>query len=430
MKEKLISIPLQECEIIHNMYDAPVTFVTIFEGQPPSDFLQNRASQVLAANPWLASRLSNENQISKPCFYHPVKPELSPFYEQASVTDICKSGTSVDSILAETYTERLSPAMLKLFTKHGFNSLNKDEPLCKIRLCTGSDNRFMVLFSMSHILGDGFTAYRIYSMLNPSEPVASMIPQRIRSFQRIVDNTGGTFGSIWFPKQESRSSNSKLDWMLDSKAIWSTKESREKVGLTHGEEQDILSNDVTFNGGIFQINTKWVAEQKKIFKGDSKVPWISTNDIITSWFLKKSKADMGAMAINTRNRTPELGMLHAGNYQIGFLLTPDEYSSPCAIRESIATFSASTKPNSSPGLNNKLALISSWTQRYADLNFGTDYRLLIHIPLCPEELSPPVMMDSVMILFCSGNGSLSAAIKSTNIKAFLDQTALGNSILG
>lgn len=430
MKEKLIPIPLQEGEIIHNMYDAPVTFVTIFEGQPPSDFLQNRASQILAANPWLASRLSTDDRTSTPCFYHPVKPELSPFYEQVAVTDICTSGTTVDSILAETYAERLSPAMLKLFTKHGFNSLDKDEPLCKIRLCTDSDSRFMVLLSMSHILGDGFTAYRIYSMLNPSEPVVSMIPQRIKSFQRVLDNTGGTPGSMWFPKPEARSSNSKLNWMLDSKAIWCTKESRVSVGLTHGEEQDIPANDVTFNGGIFQVNTNWVADQKKRFKGDSRIPWISTNDILTSWFLNKSKAGMGAMAINTRNRTPELGMLHAGNYQLGFLLTPDEYSSPYAIRKSVAAFSASTRPDSSPGLNNRLALISSWTQLYTDLNFGPDCRLLIHLPLCPAELSPPAMLDSIMILFCSGNGGLSAALKSTNIEAFLDQTALGNSILG
>ncbi len=429
MQKKITTIALQDTEIAHNMYDSPVTIATIFEGKPPVDFLKERAQQILSANPWLASRLKPDEQTGKPCLVHTEKPPLSPFYEQVDVTDICVTGPTVDSIVAETYTMPLSQSLSQIFTKHGFNSLNTDEPLFKIRLCTGSDGRFMIVVSMSHILGDGFTIYRIYQMLSPSESVVALLPDRIKSFHAVIEATGGLPGSLWIPRSGvAPSSNSKKNWLLESKALWCTKETREAIGLTHGKEEDLPVKEATFSGGLFQVNMEWVAEQKRTFQGNSSIPWISTNDILTSWFLTKSKASMGAFAINARDRTPEIGTLHAGNYQLGFLLCPEEFADPAAIRASVTAFSASTKCMAGPG--NNLALISSWTQRYSELHFGTSCRLLLHLPLAPARLAPPVLIDSIMILFCSGNGGLAAALQSTNLANFLDQTALGAPLLG
>ncbi|WP_027183217.1 hypothetical protein [Desulfovibrio inopinatus] len=431
MQKKITTIALQDTEIAHNMYDSPVTIATIFEGTPPVDFLNDRAQQILSANPWLASRLEVDEQTGTPCLVHAEEPPLSPFYEQVDVADICVTGTTVDSILAETYTMPLSYSLSQIFTKHGFNSLNTDEPLFKIRLCTGSDGRFMIIVSMSHILGDGFTIYRIYQMLNPSEAVISLMPERIKSFHAVIEATGGLPGSLWIPRSGVvPSSNSKLNWLLESKALWCTKETREAIGLTHGEEEDVPAKETPFSGGLFQVNLERVAEQKRTFQRNASIPWISTNDILTSWFLTRSQASMGAIAINARDRTPEIGTRHAGNYQLGFLLCPEEFEDPAGIRASVKAFSASTKSGCTAGPGNTLALISSWTQRYSDLHFGTGCRLLLHLPLAPARLAPPVLLDSIMILFCSGNGGLAVALRSTNLTNFLDQTALGGPLLG
>ncbi|WP_320006610.1 hypothetical protein [Maridesulfovibrio sp.] len=431
MLENLISIPLQDTEIAHNMYDAPVTIATIFKGKPPLGFLEERVRQILSANPWLASRLVDNEQTGKPSLIHAENPPLYPFYEQVEIADICATGTTVDAILAETYAMPLSKSMSQIYTKHGFNSLNSDEPLYKIRLCTGSDDRFMLVVSMSHVLGDGFTIYRIYQMLERSEPVVALIPQRIKNFQNILNTTGGLPGSMWIPKAGTPSTpNKKLDWLLESRAIWCTKKTREAIGMKHGEEEDIPEQEFQTSGGLFRVNRDWVAEQKRNFKGNETIPWISTNDVISSWFLTRSNTSMGSIAINSRDRSPEVGMLHAGNYQVGFLLYPDEYESPAAIRASVGSFSSFTKPESKAGAGNSLALISSWTQSYIDLDFGPECSQLIHLPLAPEALSPPTSMDSIMILFCCGNGELAAAIRSTNISNYLDGTALQGPLLG
>ncbi|WP_321404232.1 hypothetical protein [Maridesulfovibrio sp.] len=431
MTQKCIPIPLQDTEITHNMYDSPVTIASIFKGKPPVNFLKERAQQILAANPWLAARLEDDEKDGKPCLIHAEAPPLYPFYDHVDIADICTTGTTVDSILAETYSMPLSQSLAQIFTKHGFNNLNTDEPLYKIRLCTGSDDRFMLVVSMSHILGDGFTIYSIYRMLDRSEPVVSLNPQRIKDFQAVLDMTGGLPGSMWIPRNGTHpSSNNKLDWLLKSKAMWCTKESREAIGMQNGEEEDIPGKEHPTSGGLFRVNMDWIENQKRDFKGNDITPWISTNDIMASWFLTRSKASMGAIAINSRNRSPKIGMYHAGNYQLGFLLYPDEYECPSAIRESVSAFSAFTKPDSNAGPGNSLALISNWTQSYIDLDFGPECHQLIHLPLAPVELAPPTSMDSIMILFCCGNGGLGAAIRSTNLSNYLDDTALHGPLLG
>lgn len=428
MQETDITVALHPSEVANNMYDAPITAASIFQGEPPADFLQDRASRILAANPWLASRLVTDEGTGIPCFRYPVNPTLSPFFEQVDMAQVCASGTTVDSLLAESFAMPLSPAMAALFTRHGFNSLDADEPLCKIRLCTGSDGRFAILLSMSHILGDGFTFNRIHRMLAPSASVESLTPQRVEAFPEIAKGTGGLPGSLWFPRSES--ADGKHKWLLESNAIWHTAETRAAVGLSKEGEEDVPAKDRTFGGGLFRVDKEWVAEQKRCFEGDGETNWISTNDILTSWFLTRSKADMGAMAINARNRASGLGPQLAGNYQLGFLLHPDEYSTPAAIRRAVTAFSADTRPGSAPGPGDRLALISSWTQTHADLDFGPGSRQLLYIPLAPPELNPPVLLDALMILFRCGNGGLAVALKSSNFEDYFDNTALGAPLLG
>ena len=52
--------------------------------------------------------------------------------------------------------------------KKGKDCVNKSEPLFRVVIgeINNNPNRFFLLFSLSHVLGDGHTFYKLYSMLS------------------------------------------------------------------------------------------------------------------------------------------------------------------------------------------------------------------------------------------------------------------------
>ena len=47
-----------------------------------------------------------------------------------------------------------------------------------------------------------------------------------------------------------------------------------------------------------------------------EIPYVSTNDIITSWFFRTRNHDYGMMLVNFRNRICGLTDTDAGNYEV------------------------------------------------------------------------------------------------------------------
>ena len=64
--------------------------------------------------------------------------------------------------------------------------------------------------------------------------------------------------------------------------------------------------------------------------------FVSTNDIITSTFLRAAQVNMGLMAINFRDRLTDCKQSDAGNYQNMLVYYPADYASPSLIRASLA----------------------------------------------------------------------------------------------
>ena len=65
----------------------------------------------------------------------------------------------------------------------------------------------------------------------------------------------------------------------------------------------------------YLVNTEWLAEQKAAAKGTGETGFVSSNDVLTSWFLSTGKYDSGCMVFNLRDRIPGYDSTHAGNYQ-------------------------------------------------------------------------------------------------------------------
>ena len=68
------------------------------------------------------------------------------------------------------------------------------------------------------------------------------------------------------------------------------------------------------------------------------MPFVSTNDALTSWFFREMKCDINVMVANFRSRRPailDLTEHHAGNYEANVPYFPGDVERPALIRQSI-----------------------------------------------------------------------------------------------
>jgi hypothetical protein len=68
------------------------------------------------------------------------------------------------------------------------------------------------------------------------------------------------------------------------------------------------------------------------------MPFISTNDMVTSWFMQLCRSSCGLIAINFRNRQSHDGHTdkHARNYEGVLLYNRDDFAAPNYIDSSVA----------------------------------------------------------------------------------------------
>jgi hypothetical protein len=66
---------------------------------------------------------------------------------------------------------------------------------------------------------------------------------------------------------------------------------------------------------LHAIDPAWARKQKDEAKQDGTVPFVSTNDALTSWFFTSMESDINLMVANFRSREPSVLSLsdtHAG----------------------------------------------------------------------------------------------------------------------
>ena len=136
----------------------------------------------------------------------------------------------------------------------------------------------------------------------------------------------------------------------------------------------------------FEVAPDKVAAIKEQATQGSDVPFVSTNDILTSHFFGASNASLGMMTINQRGRVlqGQLTDLHAGNYKGTLILDPTNYEQAADIREALTKGPPFTRQRLGPplpGFCGKCpgAFISNW----ASFPFKLEFTTTLHLPLLP-----------------------------------------------
>ena len=287
-----------------------VSTCTVYQGTPPTTFIKTRTVEILKANPWLTSKWRGKN-IS-------YESEINMTIDDLSNNGTYFQETSLDLTSAfENYillNETLAPLLAcngkVLKSKKPSPSGGIKTPFrVSIVNITHDTDKWALCVSVNHTLADGATFYRIYSMLNSSNPVVSLNPVRpaSKAFRETQKKIVG--------KKEA-SIFSRTGVLLSVIAHMIT-------DVMKGKKREVL-----FSG----INNDYIENEKR--KREANVQFISKNDVITCAILRDFfKPVVGMMEVNLRGRCAEFTNDHAGNYTVMLPLMKPDFASPSLIRK-------------------------------------------------------------------------------------------------
>ncbi|KAL7548160.1 hypothetical protein ACHAWF_011459 [Thalassiosira exigua] len=318
----------------------------------------------------------------------------------------------------------------------------KDGALWRIGIVPSPDgDEFALIASMSHVLGDGHTYYRIYNMLAGCAPIVALNPQRDLMFGHKVAEIMGRQEAHYVHRVSSEPAWLNLFGMGG--------------GAGDSGEEDRASD---LCGRVFLANPHWIVNEKAKTAsrgnvrdlrysalrspmqplGNSEVRrWEhpehdSTNDVLVSWFWTLVAPDAGLMTVNFRGRIEGVDDARAGNYAHPVPYARGDYESPKLIRASLgecrragtdpATGEGSTTlPRPRAGLT--FGVATNWSsfrpgegsgegETDEGEDDGAGAELVRHLPVVfPRRLTRTMPRRmSFLVIFSAGGGEVGCAL--------------------
>jgi len=410
-----VVLKLSEWELA-NLHLPPVTTVTFYSGEAPVDFLRSRLALILEKNPWLTARIVKGSTADGVVAmkYDDGAEANPPVDKHFSVYKPGDIGLSLEMEYGS-----LVRCLLPVQCARSKPATDADEPLFKVAVVpleASSDEAataplrsrvslpgFALVVSMNHTVGDGHTYYRLYAMLDAAAEVQALDPVRVPGFEEAKIGVVG--------EEESA--------MLAS------------AGTALGIVGDYTLAKVTRrkpqNVCVHAVDPAWIAQEKARAKEEAQVPFISTNDALTSWLFREMKCDTNLMLANFRGRNPSIVGLtddNVGNYEANVPYFPGDVETPALIRQSIlspdgefrarrAGSPATRIPTFWTLLRNRVAIITNWASFYRDVTLRADPERAdaeistpqLHLPI----MEPDGMITSIWdsgVVFCPRAGEI------------------------
>ena len=267
-------VPLMKGETSAIMMDVPaISTVTFFEGKhaaaeaAAATFLRKRLAHIVGENPWLMGVLDHQRGDERPVLVVPGGPSGDELFRHAAPGEVVLHRSM-------PYTS-IVRAVAPLLVKKGNLCVGRShEPLFRVSVVPDAaepDRRWALVVSLSHIIADGHTFYRIYNMLCDAESVAALDVQRKASVpDAAAEAMGPANGFLHFPKPG-----------LLVKVV---------IAMVAGK-----LFGPTGGVAVYEVDASFVSRKKREAKAEASVPFVSTNDVITSSVLTASGCDIGTM---------------------------------------------------------------------------------------------------------------------------------------
>ena len=361
----------------------PITTLTWFRGdaEAAATILEERLDKILNKNRWLDGRVTQERNKAFLTF--------DPA-EHLNSRDFLTTLHPLHSpVRRKTPLDRLARDCKDLLMKNG-----PTESLFQVTLVPCRSNpktHFALIVALSHIIADGHTYYKLMSMLcsehNIEDTCVPLIYERITTTPQQQADAMGKKNYDFFAKPGPAFFLNYFGGILSARTIGPV------------------------NQCVFALVDDERMQEEKIkaasatISGDSSVDFVSTNDVLTSWFLQETKADVGAMAINFRDRLPDHTDRHAGNYESIIVYSRADSARASLIRKSLENYRRSVSineplPTFFESLGLKSGLVTNWSS-FAKANAIKGCEEELHIPLYDAIPLVPTG-TAVMIAFRAG----------------------------
>eukprot|EP01040_Poterioochromonas_malhamensis_P007196 gene7196-7767_t len=382
---------------------AGVNAITFYEGNIDSAIIKGRLLSIVQSNLWLTSRL---------------------IYRGGKYSLRYKKNSLPDTILTDHYKEIIidsnNPNHLEFKEDSKvqtlFDHVEKDLIPIATKAC---DNPNAVLFrvlivkiiekgkknvsktafipTLSHAVGDGYTFYQVYKMFDHRATITSFNPFRHHHFDEMIEKRIGP-EIVRFIKSPLLILSILISRLFSSKAA--------------------VMN--------FSVNKSVMEESKRShLKRDNRnadedhlstASFISTNDVLTSWFFRQLNVDYGFMAMNYRNRMDGIDDTLVGNYEGSIFYPKKGFSEPRFIRSSLVTSKSKFLrfPTLLELFQCNFGLVSNWSSFYQDVCIQVGHTLIYHSPLLSNS---SLAMRGVMIIYCPRHGELAVYIMNHCIKS-------------
>jgi len=182
---------------------------------------------------------------------------------------------------------------------------------------------------------------------------------------------------------------------------------------TEGVDQPMpLQDSITLPGFALVVSMNhtlgdghsWLAEEKVRSSREAQVPFVSSNDALTSWFFRETGSDVNIMVANFRSRQPailDLSDAHVGNYEANVPYFQGDIETPTLIRQSIRDADGAFRAKRAgspvteiPGalklLRNRISIVTNWASFYCDVHLQNDGQVNGESALRPK-LHFPIM---------------------------------------
>lgn len=335
----------------------PIATLTFYDGNASliETFLKQRVYDIVELNPWLLGSLRRDTHFNL-------------FYSNDNIGDeFMRKRTIIlteDSQLNECadYNDIVIRIKSLNITLSSFTVNKQDEALFRVGLIRISLNKFAIFFSLNHALGDGNTFYQLYGMINEKSKPRALIVDRLHEFCNTMEEltcVRSTFSG-------TRLLTFNLKMIL--KALFCK----------------------PYIGTIHSVDLSAIEDLKLKYKKQSNDPdaFISTNDILTSYYFSNFGVDIGLMLVNGRSRFPQLSPDHAGNYLAKIHYQKGDFELPSKIRASLKTLRRvnSDIPLPSSLFGKKYSFLTSWASLYMDVQLS-DCNQIFHLPLMLPQSS-------------------------------------------
>jgi len=344
-----------------------ITTITFLKGDADKaiEALRSKFLQVARVNLWLTGRLKRDKKVEggRLCIRHAhVEDDLASRLEPLYVVD------RMLTINSRLPYDRLSKVIKKsgAIICKGRGLINKDAPFVRLTIAPQSSDEFAMIFSLSHVVADGFTYYKLLNMLGSNGVVGELVAKRkVAEQAKIMDVVGKAQHLYQF----------SMGFVCPILC----------GGMCCSPKTELLA---------YYVDLEKIEDIRKNAVKGTTIEFVSTNDVLTSGFGTATGLTLMSMAINMRGRVEGLEAADAGNYESGLLFERSSYAEPTLIREVYRRDPPMSRAQHLPGVchacfccgccRTKIGQVTDWASLHSD-DFGVDEcEVLLHVPFMED----------------------------------------------